>query len=119
MRTADPLRPVPAIAEVGPDDRDPGGVAWLLVAILSGYRRFVSPLLLPRCRFVPSCSVYAMEAIARHGARKGGALAVRRLVRCHPFHPGGHDPVPPKVGRRSAPAPAGPPVEPPSGAVQC
>ena len=70
-------------------------IARLLILALRGYKRFVSPLLGPRCRFVPSCSEYAMEAIARHGAARGAWLAVRRLGRCHPLHPGGHDPVPP------------------------
>nr|WP_255699434.1 membrane protein insertion efficiency factor YidD [Luteimonas sp. Y-2-2-4F] len=66
----------------------------LLIALLRLYKRLLSPLLGPRCRFVPSCSEYAMTAIARYGAFKGGWLALRRLSRCHPLHPGGHDPVP-------------------------
>ncbi|KLJ02087.1 membrane protein insertion efficiency factor YidD [Luteimonas sp. FCS-9] len=65
-----------------------------LIVLLRGYKRFVSPLLGPRCRFHPSCSQYAMIAIARFGAWRGGWLALRRLSRCHPLHPGGHDPVP-------------------------
>ena len=65
----------------------------VLLLLVRGYRRFVSPLLGARCRFAPSCSAYAEEALRRHGAR-GAWLAVRRLARCHPFHPGGHDPVP-------------------------
>ncbi len=73
----------------------------LLILALRGYKRFVSPLLGPRCRFVPSCSEYAMQAIARYGALRGGWLALRRLARCHPLHPGGLDPVP----ERSATAP--------------
>ena len=73
----------------------------LLLAIIGAYRRFLSPLLGPRCRFAPSCSAYAQEALARHGAARGGWLAVRRISRCHPFHPGGHDPVP-QESRRSA-----------------
>ena len=66
----------------------------LLIALLRLYKRFVSPLLPPACRFWPSCSVYAREAIERHGAVRGSALAAVRLLKCHPFHPGGIDPVP-------------------------
>ena len=69
--------------------------ARLLIGLISGYRMFVSPLLGPRCRFYPSCSAYALEAIRVHGAARGSWLAVRRIGRCHPFHPGGLDPVPP------------------------
>jgi putative membrane protein insertion efficiency factor len=70
----------------------------MLILVLRGYKRFVSPLLGPRCRFVPSCSEYAMQAIALHGAGRGAWLAARRLARCHPLHPGGIDPVPPRSG---------------------
>ena len=66
----------------------------LLLLLLRSYRRWVSPLLAPRCRFAPSCSAYAVEAIARHGAARGSWLALRRLARCHPFSSGGYDPVP-------------------------
>jgi putative membrane protein insertion efficiency factor len=69
-------------------------VARGLLLLIEGYRRFVSPLLPRACRFYPSCSAYAAEAIARYGAARGTALAVRRILRCHPFHPGGYDPVP-------------------------
>jgi putative membrane protein insertion efficiency factor len=65
-----------------------------LVIAIRGYQRVISPGLPPSCRFYPSCSQYAIEAIARHGALRGSWLAARRLARCHPFHPGGVDPVP-------------------------
>jgi putative membrane protein insertion efficiency factor len=66
----------------------------LLALLIRGYQRLLSPLLPPSCRFHPSCSQYALEAIDRHGALKGSWLAVRRLARCHPFNAGGFDPVP-------------------------
>jgi hypothetical protein len=65
-----------------------------LAGILGAYKRYVSPLLPAACRFTPSCSEYAREAITRHGVFRGLALAARRLARCHPFHAGGSDPVP-------------------------
>ncbi|HUA40145.1 MAG TPA: membrane protein insertion efficiency factor YidD [Streptosporangiaceae bacterium] len=66
----------------------------ILVVLLTGYRRFISPLLGPTCRYYPSCSAYALEAVQLHGALRGSWLAARRLSRCHPFHAGGIDPVP-------------------------
>jgi len=68
----------------------------LLVGLISAYRYFLSPLLGPSCRFYPTCSAYAAEAIETHGALKGSWLAVRRIAKCHPWHPGGIDPVPPR-----------------------
>lgn len=65
----------------------------LLVALLRFYKAAVSPLLPPSCRFMPTCSEYAMEAVEKYGALRGGWMGVRRLLRCHPFHPGGFDPV--------------------------
>jgi len=73
--------------------------ARAMALAITGYRRFISPVMLPHCRFEPSCSAYALEAVQRHGALRGGWLAVRRLSRCHPFHRGGLDPVPDRVGR--------------------
>ena len=66
----------------------------LLLWIVRGYRRVISPMLPPACRFTPTCSDYAYQAIERYGALKGTRLALRRILRCHPFHPGGYDPVP-------------------------
>jgi putative membrane protein insertion efficiency factor len=69
-------------------------VRKVAVAPIAAYRACVSPFLMPRCRFHPSCSCYAQEAVERHGVVKGLGLAAWRLLRCHPFHPGGFDPVP-------------------------
>ncbi|KAB8198799.1 membrane protein insertion efficiency factor YidD [Marilutibacter maris] len=71
----------------------------LFIALLRFYKRWISPLLGPRCRFYPSCSDYAMQSIARFGTLKGSWLAARRLARCHPLNPGGFDPVPPAPGQ--------------------
>jgi putative membrane protein insertion efficiency factor len=68
--------------------------ARFLAGLLRFYKRFISPLLPPACRFYPTCSEYAREAVVKYGALKGAKLAVFRLLRCHPFHPGGIDPVP-------------------------
>jgi len=65
-----------------------------LILLLQAYRVAISPLLGQRCRFYPSCSEYAIEAIERHGSLRGSWLTLRRLSRCHPLHPGGCDPVP-------------------------
>ena len=65
-----------------------------LKLLIKAYQWMISPLLGPRCRFYPTCSHYAIEAIDRHGAWRGTRLALKRLVKCHPFHEGGLDPVP-------------------------
>jgi len=66
----------------------------LLIALFRFYQYAISPLLGRRCRFFPSCSEFAVEAVHKHGALKGGWLAGKRVCRCHPWHPGGYDPVP-------------------------
>jgi uncharacterized protein len=75
--------------------RKAGPVARVLLVPVNFYRRWISPVLPPSCRFEPSCSAYAVEALTVHGALRGSWLAVRRLLRCGPWHPGGYDPVPP------------------------
>jgi putative membrane protein insertion efficiency factor len=73
-------------------------VDWIISSIflflINIYRYFISPLLGKNCRFYPSCSNYAMEAIKKHGAIRGVLLSVKRIMKCHPFYPGGHDEVP-------------------------
>jgi hypothetical protein len=71
----------------------------LLRGLVLFYRKFISPLKPPTCRFYPTCSAYALEALDKHGAIKGTVLTVKRIVKCHPFHPGGFDPVPPPARR--------------------
>jgi uncharacterized protein len=66
----------------------------ILIWLITGYRLIVSPYLAPHCRFTPSCSEYALIAITQHGTLRGFMLAIKRLLRCHPWHPGGYDPVP-------------------------
>ncbi len=63
------------------------------VALINGYQRWISPMLAPRCRFAPSCSEYAKQAVLRYGLIGGGVRALWRLLRCHPFHPSGYDPL--------------------------
>lgn len=65
-----------------------------LIWLVRGYQLFISPFVPPSCRFHPTCSHYAIAALQKHGAVKGLWLALRRIARCHPWHPGGHDPVP-------------------------
>jgi uncharacterized protein len=73
-----------------------------IIALIRAYQLMISPLLGQRCRFYPSCSHYAIEAVELHGPVKGGWLALRRLLRCHPLHPGGVDLVPPTQNSREA-----------------
>ncbi|MCK4660252.1 MAG: membrane protein insertion efficiency factor YidD [Phycisphaerae bacterium] len=69
-------------------------LAWGAVLVIRGYQVGIRPLLIGSCKFCPSCSEYAITALQRHGLLRGGSLAIRRLLRCHPFGPGGIDPVP-------------------------
>jgi len=66
----------------------------LLIWLIRGYRMFISPLFPPSCRFQPTCSQYGIQAIERFGPIRGSWMTIRRILRCHPFHPGGYDPVP-------------------------
>jgi len=70
---------------------------YVFIGIVKLYRIAISPLFPPTCRFYPTCSEYAIEALSRHGAFKGGWLAMKRIAKCHPFHEGGVDLVPPKA----------------------
>jgi hypothetical protein len=66
---------------------------WLILSLIRWYRVCLSPFLPPACRFTPTCSEYALQAIEKHGMMRGGWMGLRRILRCHPFHPGGYDPV--------------------------
>ncbi|QGK71911.1 membrane protein insertion efficiency factor YidD [Allosaccharopolyspora coralli] len=79
----------------------PGPLAWVLLVPVHAYRWVLSPILPPSCRFYPSCSEYAVEALTVHGAFRGSWLTLRRLGKCGPWHPGGLDPVPPRRHRSS------------------
>ncbi|MGQ0575946.1 MAG: membrane protein insertion efficiency factor YidD [Pseudonocardia sp.] len=79
----------------------PSPLARVLLGLLAGYRRWISPALPPTCRFYPTCSAYAVTAVRTHGAVWGFWLTARRLLRCGPWHPGGVDHVPPRGERRS------------------
>lgn len=65
----------------------------LLIGLIKFYKKFISPMKAPCCRFYPTCSQYALEAIEKYGALKGGFMAIKRILKCHPFHKGGYDPV--------------------------
>ena len=79
-----------------------GPIVVGLTAAIRAYRYVISPMLGPTCRFYPSCSCYAEEALQQHGALRGSYLTVRRLLRCHPWHEGGYDPVPPATTNNEA-----------------
>lgn len=66
----------------------------ILIGLIKGYRKFISPLFPPTCRFQPTCSQYTLEAIENFGPFQGSWLGIKRILRCHPFHPGGYDPIP-------------------------
>jgi uncharacterized protein len=72
----------------------------LLIGLIKSYKYLISPVLGNNCRFYPSCSSYSMEALRLHGALKGSYLTIRRLLKCHPFHEGGIDPVPEQFGQK-------------------
>ncbi|MFI3188712.1 MAG: membrane protein insertion efficiency factor YidD [Methylococcales bacterium] len=74
---------------------------FALIALIKFYKYFISPLLGSNCRFYPSCSSYSLEALTRYGAVIGFYLTLRRLLKCHPFHEGGIDPVPEKFGNKN------------------
>lgn len=69
------------------------GLAFLMEILIKGYRKYISPLKKPSCRFSPTCSQYALQAYKKYGFFKGTYLTIRRLLKCHPFHPGGEDPL--------------------------
>jgi uncharacterized protein len=88
-------------------ERRPGPLARVLLAGVGFYSRAISPALPPRCRFAPTCSAYAAEAVAVHGAGRGSWLALIRLLKCAPWHPGGYDPVPAPRADRARPGTGG------------
>jgi hypothetical protein len=98
-RLSTPTEPAGGESPLFPRPRSIAGwvllpVTWTLIALIRFYQMFISPGLPPSCRFTPSCSQFTLDAVRRHGALKGAWLGARRLGRCHPWHPGGYDPVP-------------------------
>lgn len=86
-----------AIRDLVTGRRHRSTLARVLLRLVRAYQRWISPVRPASCRFAPTCSAYAVEAVERFGAARGGWLTTRRLLRCGPWHPGGHDPVPPAV----------------------
>ena len=89
---------------------------WLLLVLLRGYKRWISPALPPACRYQPTCSIYTMEAIERFGAVRGSWMGMKRIARCHPGYPGGYDPVPLLPGANDSAPPLPSDVDPTSDA---
>lgn len=94
-RRKDQIRTELQADPTAPPTEKPAVLKTVFKAPILFYRKFISPLKPPTCRFYPTCSQYALESIEVHGVWKGSALAVKRICKCHPFHPGGIDPVPP------------------------
>jgi uncharacterized protein len=94
-------------------------LARILLRTIRAYQRWISPVRPPACRFTPTCSAYAVTAVERFGAVRGGWLATRRLLRCGPWHPGGHDPVPPPVGHSGTSHRPDASTSSPTGAPRC
>ncbi|MDD4564447.1 MAG: membrane protein insertion efficiency factor YidD [Eubacteriales bacterium] len=65
----------------------------IIIILIRGYQKFISPMFPPNCRFYPTCSQYFLQAVEKYGALKGGFLGIKRILKCHPFHPGGYDPL--------------------------
>lgn len=104
VRTVEPDHDAtPVSEEQQPASRRAGPVATVLLVPVRFYRKWISPALPPSCRFTPSCSAYAVEALTTHGALRGTWLTARRLLRCGPWHPGGYDPVPERRSRQADP----------------
>jgi len=74
--------------------KEKGSMSRVIIFLIKVYRKIISPMLPPSCIYTPTCSEYAMEAVALHGPRKGTIMAIKRIMRCHPWHKGGYDPVP-------------------------